>query len=107
MQKQGETQFVYEPKFEQLVEGEKEAINAVESIAQAAMKLEVEVGYTHQKIEKIVNLKVGDVLVLEKSLEDPLDINVNGVNIASGESMIIHEKIAVRLSKIKSMQEED
>ena len=50
MQKQGETQFVYEPKFEQLVEGEKEAINAVESIAQAAMKLEVEVGYTHQKI---------------------------------------------------------
>jgi flagellar motor switch protein FliN len=102
-----ETQYIYEPKFEQLKEGEKEVINAVEAISQAKMELEVEVGFTHQKIDKIVNLKVGDVLRLEKTLEEPLDINVNGVNIASGESMIMHDKIAVRLSKIKSMQEED
>ena len=106
MQNEKQTKEIYEPKFEQLELGELEPINAIESISEAKMELEVLVGSTREKIEKIVNFKVGDVIQLEKNLEDPLDINVNGVNIASGESMIIHDRIAVRLSKIKSMQEE-
>ena len=70
------------------------------------MELEVLVGSTREKISSIVNLKEGDILELDKYLEEPLDISINGVTIASGESMIINDKIAVRLSKIKSMQEE-
>lgn len=103
-----QAQEIYEPQFEQLKPSETmETLNAVPAISEGMMELEALIGFTHEKIEKIVNFKVGDVLRLEKNLEEPLDIVVNGVDIASGESMIIHDRIAVRLSKIKSMQEEE
>lgn len=108
MEKKKQTQEIYEPKFEQLKQGEViEPLNAVPAISEGMMELEAIIGFKHEKIEKIVNFKVGDVIRLEKNLEEPLDIIVNGVDIASGESMIIHDRIALRLSKIKSMQEEE
>lgn len=98
---------IYEPKFEQLTPFENlEPINAIEAISHAEMELEVLVGSARESISKIVNLKEGDVISLDKYLEEPLDISINGVTIASGESMIINDTIAVRLSKIKTMQEE-
>lgn len=106
MQSKDEVQYIYEPQFEQLQPGELEPTNAIEAISHADMELEVLVGSTREKISSIVNLKEGDILELDKYLEEPLDISINGVTIASGESMIINDKIAVRLSKIKSMQEE-
>ncbi|WP_250674383.1 FliM/FliN family flagellar motor C-terminal domain-containing protein [Paraclostridium ghonii] len=106
MQSKDGVQYIYEPQFEQLQQGNLESINAIESISHADMELEVLVGSTREKISSIVTLKVGDILELDKYLEEPLDISINGVTIASGESMIINDKIAVRLSKIKSMQEE-
>lgn len=106
MQSKDEVQYIYEPQFEQLQPDELESINAIEAISHADMELEVLVGSTREKISSIVNLKEGDILELDKYLEEPLDISINGVTIASGESMIINDKIAVRLSKIKSMQEE-
>jgi len=106
MQSKDEVQYIYEPQFEQLQTGELEPTNAIEAISNADMELEVLVGSTREKISSIVNLKEGDILELDKYLEEPLDISINGVTIASGESMIINDKIAVRLSKIKSMQEE-
>lgn len=106
MQSKNEVKEIYEPKFEQLQTGNLESINAIEAISHAEMELDVLVGSTRVKISSIVNLKEGDVLALDKYLEEPLDISINGVTIASGESMIINDKIAVRLSKIKSMQEE-
>lgn len=106
MQNKKEIKEIYEPQFEQLQKGEVASINAIEAISHAEMELEVLVGSTREKISSIVNLKEGDILELDKYLEEPLDISINGVTIASGESMIINDKIAVRLSKIKSMQEE-
>lgn len=99
-------QEVYEPKFEQLMPGEPQPLNAVEAVSEAEMELEVVVGSTHEKIGKIVNFKVGEVIELRKNLEEPLDININGANIASGESVIMQDRIAVRLSKVKTTQEE-
>ncbi|MDO7204834.1 FliM/FliN family flagellar motor C-terminal domain-containing protein [Paraclostridium bifermentans] len=74
-------------------------------MSHAEMELEVLVGSTREKISSIVNLKEGDILELDKYLEEPLDISINGVTIANGESMIINDKIAVRLSKIKLQEE--
>ena len=49
----------------------------------------------------IINYKVGDLIVLDKLLEEALDISVNGKLIASGESMILDNKLAIRLSNVK------
>lgn len=98
---------IYEVEFEQLVELEKEPINSMEDIMNAKMDITVSMGSAREKIEKIVNLKIGDVIALNKSLEEDLDINVNGKIIASGESIILDNRLAVRLSKIKDTQEDN
>ena len=44
--------------------------------------------------------------MLDKHVEEPLDINVNGKIIACGESIIIDNKLAIRLSQIKDMNQD-
>lgn len=92
---------IYEAQFEQLVQGEKEEINAVEDVMQSKLEISVEMGSTKEKIGRIISFKEGDVIVLDKHVEEGLDINVNGKRIASGESIIIDNKLAIRLSSIK------
>ena len=96
---------IYEVKFEQLVENEKEELNSLDYIMEALMEVSVSIGYTKEKIGKIINYKVGDLIVLDKLVEEELDINVNGKLIASGESMILDNKLAVRLSNVKTEEE--
>ncbi len=100
------TSNVYEIEFEQLVEGAKIPLNSSTDIFEAELDITVSMGSTKEKIKRIVNYKIGDVIVLDKHLEETLDINVNEKMIASGESIIIDNKLAVRLSKIKNMNEE-
>ena len=92
---------IYEVKFEQLVESEKEKLNSLDYIMEALMEVSVSMGSTKEKIGKIINYKVGDLIVLDKLLEEALDISVNGKLIASGESMILDNKLAIRLSNVK------
>ena len=96
---------IYEVKFEQLVETEKEELNSLDYIMEALMEVAVSMGSTKEKIGKIINYKVGDLIVLDKLLEEALDISVNGKLIASGESMILDNKLAVRLSNVKTDEE--
>ncbi len=92
---------IYEAQFEQLIQGEREEINAVEDVMQSRLEISVEMGSTKEKIGRIINFKEGDVIVLDKHVEEGLDINVNGKRIASGESIIIDNKLAIRLSSVK------
>jgi len=98
---------IYEVQFEQLVEGKKEPINSTQETMNAQMDITVSMGSTRAKIEKIVNLKIGDVIELDKHVEEALDIIVNGKLIASGESIILDNKLAVKLSKIKDSEEDN
>lgn len=100
------TDIVYEIEYEQLVEGEKVPINTSEEIMNAKVEVTVSMGTTREKIDKIINLKVGDIIPLNKHVEEELDINVNGQPLASGESLIIENKLAVRLSKVKQLEED-
>lgn len=92
---------IYEAQFEQLTQGEREEINAVEDVMQSKLEISVEMGSTRERIGRIISLKEGDVIILDKHVEEGLDINVNGKRIASGESIIIDNKLAIRLSNVK------
>ena len=97
---------IYEVKFEQLVENEKEELSFRDYVMEALMEVSVSMGSTKEKIGKIINYKVGDLIVLDKLVEEALDISVNGKLIASGESMILDNKLAVRLSNVKTDEED-
>ena len=99
------TDEIYEVKFEQLVETEKQQLSAVNDIMEGLMDVSVSKWSTREKIGIIVNYKVGDIILLNKPVEEALDISVNGKLIASGESMILDNKLAIRLSNVKTDDE--
>ena len=99
------TDEIYEVKFEQLEEIEKEPLSALNDIMEGLMDVSVSMGSTKEKIGTIVNYKEGDIIVLDKPVEEALDISVNGKLVASGESMIIDNKLAIRLSNVKTEEE--
>jgi flagellar motor switch protein FliN/FliY len=105
--KNNEIEEVYEVKFEQLVEGEKKPLSAANDIMEGLMDVSVSMGSTKEKIDRIVSYKVGDVIALDKPVEEALDISVNGKLIASGESMILDNKLAIRLSNVKTKEDEE
>lgn len=102
----GHVDEIYTVKFEQLKEGDKIPTDSASQIFEALMDITVSMGSAKEKIGKIVNYKAGDIIVLDKLVEETLDINVNGRMIASGESIIIDNKLGVRLSKIKSVNQD-
>ena len=97
---------IYSVEFEQLIEGEKIPTDSANQIFGALMDITISMGSAKEEIGKIINYKVGAIIVLDKHLEETLDINVNGKMIASGESIIIDNKLAVRLSQIKSVNQD-
>lgn len=98
---------VYDVQFEQLIEGEKVPLNSSSDIFEAKLDITISMGSAKEKIGRIVNYKVGDIIELDKHVEETLDINVNEKMIASGESIIMDNKLAVRLSKIKNMNDDN
>ena len=60
------TDEIYEVKFEQLVETEKQQLSAVNDIMEGLMDVSVSMGSTREKIGRIVNYKVGDIIVLDE-----------------------------------------
>ena len=48
---------------------------------------------------------VGSVVELDRMVEDPVDILVNGTLIAKGEIVVVNENFGVRLTSILSQTE--
>ena len=53
-------------------------------------------------IKYVLNLKEVDILCLDKTVDEDMDVNINGKNIALGESIKSDDKISVRILDFKS-----
>lgn len=92
---------IYEVEFEQLKNNNSiEAIDSKKSILNAKLNVEVLIGSCKKNIKEILNLKDGDIITLDKSVDKDLDININNENVASGEIDIVDNKVAIRISKL-------
>ena len=65
----------------------------------------VEVGRARMTIQDLLQLGQGSVVELEKLAGEPLDIYVNGKQVARGEAVIVNEKFGVRLTDIISPED--
>lgn len=54
-----------------------------------------------QPIERIMELGPGSILQFEKSCEEPLDVQVGGYSVASGEAVKVGEKFGVRVASMR------
>lgn len=95
---------IYDVVFEQLEPQEKSYIDAANFIMKSELEISVSIGRARESIENILNLKEGSVIVLDKLIDEQLDIYMNNTKVAYGESVIIDDKIAIRLTKVQETE---
>ncbi|HHG74320.1 MAG TPA: flagellar motor switch protein FliN [Persephonella sp.] len=61
------------------------------------LRLTGEVGRTKKNFIDILRLKEGDIIKLDKNIEDYIEIYLRGQLFAIGELVVVNEKYAVRV----------
>ncbi len=69
-------------------------------LASVKVRMTVEVGRTQITIEDLLRLSEGAVVELDRMAGDPLDILVNGTQIATGEVVVVGERFGIRFGDI-------
>ncbi|MGI6681109.1 MAG: flagellar motor switch protein FliN [Bdellovibrionota bacterium] len=74
-------------------------------ILDVTLQVSVEVGRAKMSIQDLLQLGQGAVVGLEKTAGEPLDIFMNGKQVAKGEAVIINERFGVRVTDVISREE--
>jgi len=64
------------------------------------LQVTVELGRTTKRIREILEFGQGSIIELDKLAGEPVDILVNGKNVAKGEVVVIDESFGVRITDI-------
>ena len=88
---------LYEVEFETLNKKEIPPFESKAAILNSKLDVSVILGKCKKNIKDIVNLQEGDIIFLDKTIDENLDIYVNDKYVASGESIKIEDKISVRI----------
>lgn len=96
---------LYEVEFEALNKKEVEGFENNNSILSAKVDVSVTLGKCKKSIKDLLVIKEGDVICLDKTIDEDLDIYVNDKCIAAGESIKIEDKISVRITNFKKCEE--
>ncbi len=65
----------------------------------------IEIGRKKLPIAQILELREGSVIELERNLDEPLDILVNGALIAHGVIVLVKDKFGIQITDILSPKE--
>ena len=79
--------------------------NNINLILDVPLEISVVLGRTKKSISDILNLGTGSLVELDKLAEEPVDILVNGKQIATGEVVVVNENFGVRITAILSSTE--
>jgi flagellar motor switch protein FliN/FliY len=85
--------------------GKKRGGQTLDFILDVTLQVTVEVGRARMTIQDLLQLGQGSVVELEKLAGEPLDIFINGKQVARGEAVIVNEKFGVRLTDIISPED--
>ncbi len=64
------------------------------------LEVSVRLGEARKTIGQLLNLTVGTVIELDKLIDDPVELVVNGKSFAEGEVITVGETFGVRLKNI-------
>lgn len=92
---------LYEVEFEALEKKEVKSFENKSVILNAKLDMSVVVGSCQKSIKDILDLKVGDLIYLDKTVDEDLDIEINNKNVAKGETIKLDEKISIRISEFR------
>ncbi|NMB23899.1 MAG: flagellar motor switch protein FliN [Firmicutes bacterium] len=58
---------------------------------------------TEMRIGQLLELKIGDVVELGKMAGEPMELSLNGHNIARGEVLVLDDQLGIRISEVISV----
>ena len=94
---------VHNASFEPLQSGvTAQAPKNIDLILDVPLNVSVVLGRTKKSIKDILSLGTGSLIELEKLAEEPVEVLVNGKQIAYGEVVVVDENFGVRLTSIVS-----
>lgn len=77
-----------------------QAENPLDMLDEVEMDLRVELGRTRMRLEDVLRLRRGSVVMLDKLAGDPVDIFANGRLIARGEVLVMNDQFCVRITEL-------
>lgn len=80
-------------------------IKNIDLILDVPLDISVVLGRTKKSIQEILNLGTGSLIELDKLAEEPVEILVNGKQIALGEVVVVDENFGIRITSIVSSVE--
>jgi flagellar motor switch protein FliN/FliY len=72
----------------------------IDLIMDVPLEVTVELGRTSKSISEILDFGPGKIIELNKLAGEPIDVLVNGKNVAKGEVVVIEESFGVRITEI-------
>jgi flagellar motor switch protein FliN/FliY len=97
---------VHQAAFEELVpQSNVPPIRNIDLILDVPLDISVVLGRTKKSIQDILNLGTGSLIELDKLAEEPVEILVNGKQIALGEVVVVDENFGIRITNIISSVE--
>lgn len=76
---------------------EKKQMQDIALLQDIRLKLDIQVGSVEKRLLDIVNLKVGDVITLDKNIEEYIEVKLNNQSFALGELLIANGKYGIRI----------
>ena len=106
MQRMQQPVEVHQAAFESLVpQSNVPPIKNIDLILDVPLDISVVLGRTKKSIQDILNLGTGSLIELDKLAEEPVEILVNGKQIALGEVVVVDENFGIRITNIVSSVE--
>jgi flagellar motor switch protein FliN/FliY len=77
----------------------------LEALLKVPVSLSIEVGRKKVRLDDVLDTEEGSVIELDKLLNEPLDILVNGALIAHGVIVLAQERFGIQITDILSPEE--
>lgn len=71
-----------------------------EVLHEVELDLRIELGRTRMRLEDVLQLRGGSVVVLDNAADDPVDIFVNDRLIGRGEVLVMNDCFCVRITEL-------
>lgn len=73
---------------------------SLDLLSDVELDLRIELGRTMMRLEEVLQLRGGAVVVLDKLAGDPVDVYVNGRLVARGEVLVMNDNFCVRVTEL-------
>ena len=77
----------------------------IDFLKDVTLEVRVEFGRCSLTLKEMLRLKKGKVLELDRMIDQPLEIRVNGNLVARGEAVVVNDSYGIRVTEIVSPEE--